>query len=174
RLIPRAMTGMWLAHLGIAVFIFGVTMVRTGEVERDVRLGIGESTEVDGMRFTFRGAREVPGPNYRAVQGQIDVLENGRPVATLRPEKRMYPATQTTLTEAAIDIGFTRDLYVSLGEPAGGGAWIVRVYVKPFIDWIWGGCLLMAIGGFVAATDRRYRSRARQTNAAVATGAAPA
>ena len=174
RQVPRAMAGMWLAHFGIAVFIFGVTMVRTGEVERDVRLGIGESTEVNGMSFTFRGAREVPGPNYRAMQGQIDVSENGRTIATLRPEKRVYPATQTTLTEAAIDVGFTRDLYVSLGEPAGGGAWIVRVYVKPFIDWIWGGCLLMAIGGFVAATDRRYRARVRQTSAASATGTAAA
>jgi len=96
-------------------------------------------------------------------------------VATLRPEKRFYPATQTTLTEAAIDPGLTRDLYVSLGEPVAGGAWIVRVYVKPFVDWIWGGCLVMALGGLLAATDRRYRVKVRQpSNDALAVGGAAA
>ena len=163
RQLPRAMVGMMLAHLGIAVFIVGVTMVKTGEVERDVKMGIGDTTEIGDLTFTFRGVREVQGPNYRAAVGQIDVSEGGRPVASLQPEKRLYTATQTTLTEAAIDTGFTRDLYVSLGEPVGGGAWIVRVYLKPFVDWIWGGCLVMALGGLLAATDRRYRSRARQT-----------
>ena len=163
RLIPRAVVGMMLAHFGIAVFIFGVTMVRTGEVERDVRMAIGDTTEINGMVFTFRGVREVAGPNYRALRGRVDVTEGGKPVTTLYPEKRIYPATQTTLTEASIEPGFTRDLYVSLGEPANSGAWIVRVYVKPFVDWIWGGCLLMALGGLVAASDRRYRVRARLT-----------
>jgi cytochrome c-type biogenesis protein CcmF len=123
------------------------------------------------MVFTFRGASDVRGPNYRAAQGQVDVTRDGKPIVTLRPEKRFYPASQTTLTEAAIDWGFTRDLYVSLGEPV-GAAWIVRVYVKPFVDWIWGGCLIMALGGLLAATDRRYRARARQPSGAVAYGAA--
>ena len=166
RQIPRSMAGMMLAHLGIAIFIFGVTMVRSGEVERDVRMNIGDSTEIDGTVFTFRGTRERPGPNYRAVQGAIDVTENGRRIVTLRPEKRFHPASGSTMTEADIDVGFTRDLYVSLGEPVDGGAWIVRIYVKPFIDWIWGGCLVMALGGLLAATDRRYRSRVRQTSVA--------
>ncbi len=174
RLIPRAMVGMMLAHLGIAVFIFGVTMVRTGEVERDVKMAIGETTEVAGFVFTFRGAREMQGPNYRSMQGRVDVSRDGVPVTSLTPEKRFYPATQTTLTEASIEPGFTRDLYVSLGEPVASGAWIVRVYVKPFVDWIWGGCLIMAIGGFVAATDRRYRVRSRQASAAITTGPATA
>ena len=170
RLIPRSIAGMMVAHLGIAVFIFGVTLVRTGEVERDVKMEIGDTTEVAGKVFTFRGVREAPGPNYRAVQGQIDVTENGKPVVTLHPEKRLYPATEATMTEAAIDAGLTRDLYVSLGEPVGRGAWIVRVYVKPFVDWIWGGCLVMALGGLLAATDRRYRTaRVRQQALAAAT-----
>jgi cytochrome c-type biogenesis protein CcmF len=167
RMIPRAMVGMMVAHLGIAVFIVGVTLVKSGEVERDVQMGVGDTTTIDGIVFTFRGASDVRGPNYRAAQAQVDVTSGGRTIATLRPEKRFYPASQSTLTEAAIDWGFTRDLYVSLGEPV-GAAWIVRVYVKPFVDWIWGGCLIMALGGLLAATDRRYRARARATSAATA------
>ena len=167
RQIPRALAGMMLAHLGIAVFIFGVTLVRTGEVERDVQMGPGDTTTIGDLVFTFRGASDVRGPNYRAAQGEVVVTRGDRLVATLRPEKRFYPASQSTLTEAAIQPGLTRDLYVSLGEPiANTPAWIVRVYVKPFVDWIWGGCLMMALGGLLAASDRRYRARQTQTRAA--------
>jgi cytochrome c-type biogenesis protein CcmF len=173
RQIPRAMVGMMIAHLGVAVFILGVTLVKTGEVERDVQMGIGDTTTIDGMVFTFRGASDVRGPNYRAAQGQVDVTQGGKTIVTLRPEKRFYPASGSTLTEAAIDWGFTRDLYVSLGEPV-GAAWIVRVYVKPFVDWIWGGCLIMALGGLLAATDRRYRARAKALSSASAYEAAAA
>jgi cytochrome c-type biogenesis protein CcmF len=172
RQIPRAMVGMMIAHIGVAIFILGVTLVKTGEIERDVQMGVGDTTTIDGMVFTFRGASDVRGPNYRAAQGQVDVTKDGKAIVTLRPEKRFYPASQSTLTEAAIDWGFTRDLYVSLGEPVAGAAWIVRVYVKPFVDWIWGGCLVMALGGLLAATDRRYRARARQQSGALAYGAA--
>ncbi len=173
RQIPRAMVGMMIAHAGVAVFILGVTLVRSGEVERDVKMDVGDTTEIGDYVFTFRGAREVSGPNYRAAQGTIDVTERGRPVATLHPEKRVYTATQATMTEAAIDPGLRRDLYVSLGEPiadAAGSAWIVRVYYKPFVDWIWGGCGVMALGGLLAATDRRYRRRVRQAKAAAGVG----
>ncbi len=173
RQIPRAMVGMLIAHVGVAIFILGVTLVRTGEVERDVQMGPGDTTTIDGLVFTFRGASDVRGPNYRAAQGQVDVTRDGKPIVTLRPEKRFYPASQTTLTEAAIDWGFTRDLYVSLGEPV-GAAWIVRVYIKPFVDWIWGGCLVMALGGLLAATDRRYRARVRAPSTAEAYGPAAA
>ncbi|HTJ06424.1 MAG TPA: heme lyase CcmF/NrfE family subunit [Caldimonas sp.] len=167
RQIPRAMAGMMLAHLGVAVFIFGVTLVRTGEVERDVQMGPGDTTTIGDLVFTFRGARDVRGPNYAAAQGEVVVTHGDRVVATLRPEKRFYPASQSTMTEAAIQPGLTRDLYVSLGEPiANSPAWIVRVYVKPFVDWIWGGCLMMALGGLLAASDRRYRARQTQTRAA--------
>jgi cytochrome c-type biogenesis protein CcmF len=165
------MVGMMIAHVGIAIFILGVTLVRTGEVEKDVQMGPGDTTTIDGIVFTFRGASDVRGPNYRAAQGEIEVSKDGRRITTLRPEKRFYQASQTTLTEAAIDVGFTRDLYVSLGEPI-GAAWIVRVYVKPFVDWIWGGCLVMALGGLLAATDRRYRARSRERAPAYVTAPA--
>ncbi len=178
RQIPRAIVGMMIAHLGVAVVILGVTLVKSGEVERDVKMNVGDTTEIGATVFTFRGVHEVPGPNYRALQGTIEVTERGSAVATLHPEKRIYTATQATMTEAAIDTGVTRDLYVSLGEPLTGngnaGAWIVRVYVKPFVDWIWGGCLIMALGGLLAATDRRYRARVRQSKAVAASDASVA
>ncbi len=157
--IPLALAGMMLAHIGVAVFCFGVTMVKTYEVERDVQMNIGDTTTVQGYTFKFLGTRELKGPNYDAIQGQIAVTYNGRNFANMHPEKRIYRIQQNPMTEAAIDVGITRDLYVSLGEPVNSGAWIVRIYVKPFIDWIWGGCLLMALGGLLAVTDRRYRRK---------------
>ena len=165
-LISRATYGMMLAHLGVAAFCFGVAMVKSHEVERDVKMDIGDSTTVRGYTFTFRGARELQGPNYVAMQGLIEVSVDGRKTNELRPEKRIYRVQQNPMTEAAIDTGFTRDLYVALGEAVDGGkAWIVRVYVKPFIDWIWGGAFMMALGGLLAATDRRYRVKKRSEQA---------
>ena len=171
-LIPRAMVGMMIAHLGIAVFILGVTLVKSGEVERDVKMDVGDTTEVLGYTFTFRGVKSLLGPNYRAAQGTVEVTRGGSAVTTLHPEKRVFPVAGATMTEAAIDTGLTRDLYVSLGEPLNGNTWIVRVYVKPFVSWIWGGCLMMAFGGFLAATDRRYRSKVKQVHGAQAKVAA--
>jgi cytochrome c-type biogenesis protein CcmF len=162
RQIPRAHAGMLLAHLGVAVFCFGVVMVKAYEIERDVRMNMGDSTTLSGYTFTLRGLRNITGPNYEAVQGLVTVTRDGRPVASMHPEKRVYRVQQNPMTEAAINMGLTRDLYVSLGEAVDGNAWIVRVYVKPFIDWIWGGCLLMALGGMLAASDRRYRTKRRQ------------
>jgi cytochrome c-type biogenesis protein CcmF len=158
---PLSWYGMTLAHLGVAVFIIGVTLVRTYETERDLRMVPGDKVAIGGYEFTFRGTRDVPGPNYSAIRGDFEVRREGaaRTERTMHPEKRLYHASGTTMTEAAIDTGLTRDLYVSLGEPVGDGAWGVRVYHKPFVDWIWGGCFLMALGGFVALSDRRYRSR---------------
>jgi len=153
--------GMTVAHLGIAVFILGVTIVKGYETERDLRMAPGQHTVIGGYDFEFKGVREVPGPNYTAIQGTFDVRHAGSPqvVRTLYPQKRMYPVSGQTMTEAAIDTGLTRDLYVSLGEPVENGAWGVRVYHKPFVDWIWGGCFVMAAGGILALCDRRYRSR---------------
>jgi len=170
RQLPRAVLGMMLAHLGVAAFAFGVSMVKTYEVERDVKMAPGDTTEIAGHLFTWRGVRELQGPNYAAAQGLVEVTRSGKPVTTLRPEKRVYRVQQNPMTEAAIDTGFTRDLYVSLGEPVDGGAWIVRVYYKPFVDWIWGGCVLMALGGLLAASDRRYRATRRATEATDASG----
>ena len=161
-LVPRTMWGMWTAHLGIAAFAFGVSMVNTYGIERDVKMEVGDTVEVAGYVFTYRGVRDLEGPNYTAAQGLVEVTRNGKPVARMLPEKRMYRVQQNPMTEAAINTGFTRDLYVSLGEPVGNNAWVVRVYFKPFVDWIWGGCLLMALGGGLAATDRRYRATSRE------------
>jgi cytochrome c-type biogenesis protein CcmF len=129
-------------------------------------MDVGDTTEVAGYVFTYRGVREIQGPNYAGAQGLIEVTRDGKAVATMRPEKRIYRVQQNPMTEAAINTGFTRDLYVSLGEPVGGNAWIVRVYFKPFVDWIWCGCLLMALGGGLAASDRRYRVASRERAAA--------
>jgi len=157
--IPRALAGMMLAHIGVAVFCFGVTMVKTYEVESDVKMAVGDSTTVRGYQFTFQGVKNVPGPNYEATRAQIVITKGGDKVTELTPEKRIYRVQQNPMTEAAIDAGLTKDLYVSLGEEVDGGAWIIRVYVKPFIDWIWGGCMLMALGGLFAVSDRRYRRK---------------
>jgi cytochrome c-type biogenesis protein CcmF len=162
RQLPRSVMGMMLAHLGIAAFAFGVSMVNTFGIERDLKMDVGDTTEVAGYVFTFRGVRDVQGPNFVAAEGLVEVTRNGRPVTNMRPEKRIYRVQQNPMTEAAIDTGFTRDLYVSLGEAVEGKAWIVRVYFKPFVDWIWGGCLLMALGGGIAASDRRYRVARRE------------
>ena len=156
--IPRALVGMMVAHLGVAAFCFGVAMVKTYEVERDVKMNVGDTTTVRGYTFVFNGIKTLQGPNYLATQGQIEVKEAGAS-RWMFPEKRSYQVQQNAMTEAAIDVGLSRDLYVSLGEQVEDGAWIVRVYVKPFIDWIWGGCLLMALGGVLAVTDRRYRRK---------------
>jgi cytochrome c-type biogenesis protein CcmF len=152
--------GMVVAHLGVAVFIFGVALVKGYEKELDLRMAPGEKVVLGGHEFTFKGTKEIPGPNYVAMQGEFDVRPVGGGTArVMRPEKRLYQASGQTMTEADIDTGLFRDLYVSLGEPVDGGAWGVRVYYKPFVDWIWGGCFLMALGGLGAISDRRYRPR---------------
>jgi cytochrome c-type biogenesis protein CcmF len=138
-----------------------------------VQMQVGDSTTVRGYTFTFKGTKELQGPNYVAVQGLMEVSHSGTKLTDLHPEKRIYRVQQNPMTEAAIDAGVTRDLYVSLGEQIESGAWIVRVYVKPFINWIWGGCMLMALGGFLAVTDRRYRLKKGESAAdtVTATGA---
>jgi len=162
---PRAYYGMLLAHLGVAVFVVGVTLVKGYESERDVRMGPGDTVELGGYVFRFDGVREVNGPNYVASRAEIHVSRDGKTVTRMYPEKRVYRVQNQTMTEAAIDPGFTGDLYVSLGDSLGPTTWVVRVQHKPFVDWIWGGCLLMALGGLLAASDRRYRiasARARE------------
>ena len=173
---PLSWYGMQLAHIGVAVFILGVALVRGYEKEQDLRMVPGQTVALGGYQFTFKGTREVAGPNYTAVQGQFDVrAEGSTSVRTLNPEKRMYHANGQTMTEADIDTGLTRDLYVSLGEPVGeSGAWGVRVYYKPFVDWIWGGAYIMALGGFVALSDRRYRLARKAAQDAPATALAGA
>ena len=168
---PRSFYGMLLAHLGIAVFVIGVTMVKGYETERDVRMDVGDTVEAGGYVFRFDGVSEQPGPNYVAAIGRVSVSKDGKPVTELQPEKRAYNASGMPMTEASIQTGLTRDLYVSLGEQIPGtNAWAVRVYIKPFVDWIWFGCLMMALGGVLAISDRRYRIHARKTMTASAAG----
>ena len=160
--VPRAYWGMVLAHCGVAVFVVGVTCVIGYELEKDLRMRVGETATVGGYAFHFDDIQDVRGPNYVAARGTFRVTKDGREVTELFPEKRRYTAQGAQMTEAAIDPGFLRDLYVSLGEPLGDGAWTVRLYYKPFVDWIWGGCVLMALGGVLAITDRRYRPGLRR------------
>jgi cytochrome c-type biogenesis protein CcmF len=163
--------GMQLAHIGVAIFIVGVTMVKGYETERDVRMEIGDTVAAGGYVFRFDGVREMEGPNYSGYQGRVTITEGEEMVTQLYPEKRTYNASGMPMTEAAIDTGFLRDLYVSLGEPIpdSNGAWAVRIYHKPFIDWIWGGCFFMILGGVFAISDKRYRIHARKQKAAIST-----
>ncbi|NEX17039.1 MAG: heme lyase NrfEFG subunit NrfE [Halochromatium sp.] len=168
----RSFYGMVVAHLGVAMFIVGVTMVSNHQIEKDLRMSPGDSHEMAGYRFEFLGAQKVNGPNYRADQGHFLVYRGERQIAELFPEKRSYLGGGMPMTEAAIDAGFFRDVYVSLGEAVGGGDWALRLYYKPYVRWIWLGAALMALGGAIAVSDRRYRTaRARSTAPAGAVGA---
>ena len=158
RLIPLGFYGMTLAHLGIAVFVIGITFTSVYSIERDVRLAPGETLDLFGYVFKFHGIKQTQGPNYRAEQGYLTVSYQGETVAELSPQKRVYNVQKMPMTEAAIDAGLFRDLFVAIGEPLGDeGAWSLRVYYKSFIRWIWMGGLFMAGGGLLAACDRRYR-----------------
>jgi cytochrome c-type biogenesis protein CcmF len=171
QLLPRGEWGMLLAHFGVGVFIFGVTMTKTWEVEQDVRMKSGDTATVGGYTFRFDSVGEYDGPNYLGLRATVQVSRDGREVAMLYPEKRLYKSQGMPMTEAAIDPGLTRDLYVSIGEAVSEDAFAVRLQVKPFIDWIWGGALLMALGGLLAATDRRYRLARKTKTAAAVIGA---
>ncbi|UCC55540.1 MAG: heme lyase CcmF/NrfE family subunit [Gammaproteobacteria bacterium] len=149
--------GMLLAHFGVAVFTIGVTFVTLYDIEKDIRMAPGEEVELAGYTFRFDGVESVPGPNYQADRGTIRVFRQDREITTLTPEKRTYLVQTKPMTEAGIDAGFTRDIYVSLGEALGGGSWSLRLYYKPFVRWIWLGGILIALGGILAAFDKRYR-----------------
>jgi cytochrome c-type biogenesis protein CcmF len=155
--IPLAFYGMLLAHIGVGVFIFGVTLVKGYQVEEDLRMDVNDVAKAGDLAFTFKGTQEIKGPNYLSTQGIISVSKNGKEIAVLKPEKRFYPVQGATMTEADIEAGVVRDKYVSLGEPLENGAWSVRIYIKPFVQWIWAGCILMALGGILALSDKRYR-----------------
>ena len=162
RQTPRAYYGMLLAHVGIAVFVIGVSLVKSYEAEKDVRMAPGDTVELGGHVFHLERVGDAKGPNYLAARATVTVTRDGRSVATLYPERRVYRVQESPMTEAAILYGIFRHLYVALSEPVGADAWIVRVHYKPFVSWIWGGCILMALGGLLAAADRRYRVGARE------------
>jgi cytochrome c-type biogenesis protein CcmF len=161
----RSFYGMHLAHAGMAVSIIGITIVTGYEDEKDLRMAAGDQARVGGYSFTLKRVKEVKGPNYIAAQADIDVSrQDGQVFRTLGPQKRLYLSSQNAMTETAIDAGVFRDLYVSLGEPLSGGAWQVRIQYKPFVDWIWFGAILMALGGALAVSDPRHaRALARRS-----------
>jgi cytochrome c-type biogenesis protein CcmF len=164
--LPRASVGMWVAHAGTAMFVFGVTMVSVYDIEKDVAMAVGDSTTVNGYTFTYQGSRPVSGPNYEAMRGHIVVTRDGEQVSEMFPEKRVYRVQRMPMTEAAIDTRWHGDLYVQLGEPLAQDKWLVRIWVKPYVTWIWFGCMFMGLGGIWAITDKRYRQRVTRASGA--------
>ncbi|MEP3348573.1 MAG: heme lyase CcmF/NrfE family subunit [Marinomonas sp.] len=165
RQLPRNYYGMLLAHLGIVVSLVGIVLVSLNSSESLLRLSPGGSANVAGYEFRFDALEQVRGPNYVADKGHFTAYKNGELVAELHPEKRLFTTRQQVMTEAALDAGFTRDLYISLGEKLDGAAWGVRIYVKSFVRWIWLGGLMMMAGGLLAALDKRYKRRVGAANA---------
>ena len=163
RLCSPSIAGMTLAHIGVGVFIIGVCFTSIYGVEQDVHARPGQRFAVAGYVFEFAGVRDHTGPNYQSKLGTLQVFKETQPIATLHPEKRVYLVDKNPMTEAAIDPGFRRDLYVALGEPLAAGGWSLRLQYKPAVRWIWLGSLLMAAGGLLAAADRRYRRPASGT-----------
>ncbi|HDR0611945.1 heme lyase CcmF/NrfE family subunit [Pasteurella multocida] len=155
--LSRSHWGMVLAHLGVAMSVWGIAFSQNYSIERDVRMNVGDSVQIADYQFTFQGITEANGPNYLGGKAQVDIRRNGRVEAILFAEKRFYTVSKMTMTEAAIDWGFTRDIYVALGENLGQDAWALRLYYKPFIRWIWFGGVFMALGGLLCMFDRRYR-----------------
>ena len=156
---PGSYYGMLLAHFGVSVFIVGVTVVSGFSSESDVRMEPGDVAQVGGYSFELKAVNPVTGPNYTALRATVAVSIDGQDLGRLEPERRLYQVSRMAMTEVAIDRGLRRDLYVALGEPVGPTAWSVRLHHKPLVNWIWGGCLLMALGGLLAVMDRRYRAR---------------
>jgi cytochrome c-type biogenesis protein CcmF len=155
--MTRAALGMAVAHFGVGLFVLGVAVVKAFNVEEDLRMMPGERVEVAGYSFELRDLRNVQGPNFRALEGEIEIRKNGEFVGELRPQKRTYLVQQNPMTEAGILASLNRDLFVALGDPLGNGAWSVRLQYKPMIRFIWLGALVMALGGLIAASDRRYQ-----------------
>ena len=155
--LSRSHWGMILAHLGVAMTVWGIAFSQNFSVERDVRMAVGDTVQIADYDFKFTGVSDANGPNYMGGKAQIDISKNGKPEATLFAEKRFYTVSKMPMTEAAINWGFTRDLYVALGEKIDDNSWALRLYYKPFIRWIWIGGLFMALGGLLCMFDRRYR-----------------
>ena len=172
--VPRSFYGMISAHIGVAAFIVGISLTTQYSVEKDVRLVPGDSYSVAGYKFTMKNIKPVQGPNYRAEEATFIVTRKGKVVAEMKPQKRDY-GDGNPMTKAAIVGGVTSDLFVALGDKLDNqGAWSVRLYHKPFLRWIWGGGVLMALGGLIAITDRRYRTAKAAVRDNVASNGAPA
>jgi cytochrome c-type biogenesis protein CcmF len=160
--LPRGYWGMQVAHFGTAVLIVGIAVVTGYEMERDLQMDTGQLARVGAYDFRFVGVAPVTGPNYEAIRAELEVFRKGRLILRMYPEKRIYNSSGDVLTSAAIDTGIFRDLYVALGEPNKTSAWSIRIQYKPFVDWIWAGAILIALGGVLAFTDRRYITASKQ------------
>jgi cytochrome c-type biogenesis protein CcmF len=157
--VPRHVLGMSMAHFGAGLLVLGVTVSSTMSIAKNVSVTPGQVVRAGSYAFTFHGVHDVKGPNYSAKQALVTASKNGEPAAVLRPEKRIFSHDGTTTTEAAVDAGVFRDLYVAIGKPLGGNAWSLRVQYKPMVHFIWFGGVVMALGGLLALSDRRYRVR---------------
>ena len=165
--LPRSYWGMTLAHIGMAVCAVGVVGASLFDSQRDLRMAPGDQVELGGYRFVFEGTQHYSGSNWEADRATVVVFRDDRQITVLRPDKRLYTVQNQIMTEAAIHAGFTRDLFVAMGEPLEGDAWAMRVHIKPFVRWIWMGGLFMTFGGLMAASDKRYRLRGRERKAAL-------
>ena len=160
--LSRSHWGMVFAHLGVAMTVFGIAMSHNFSIEKDVRMREGDSVQILDYNFTFKGLKITDGANYQGGTAEIEITRNGKQEAILHAEKRFYNVSKMGMTEAAIDWGFSRDLYAALGEQLDDGSWGLRLYYKPFIRWIWLGGLFMALGGLLCMLDKRYRIRVRE------------
>ncbi len=156
---PRSMLGMNLAHFGVGMFVLGVAVVSGFSIEKDISMKPGESVEMQGYTFSLESFTDVEGPNYTAKEATIVVTRDGELVTTMHPQKRVYRVQQNPMTEADLHPRLSRDLFVAMGEPLGDDAWSMRIQYKPLIRLIWLGCIVMALGGAIAATDQRYRAK---------------
>jgi cytochrome c-type biogenesis protein CcmF len=173
--LSAGVVGMTVAHIGVGVFAIGVTVTQTYRIEKDIALMPGQAVEMQGYQFAFVGTRPVAGLNYDAIEAEIKVTRDGREVTTLHPQKRTYRVQTMPMTESGIHVNWHRDLFVAMGDDLGAGAWSMRVQYKPMVRYIWLGALIMALGGIIAITDRRYRRRKSTADATVgATGTAAA
>jgi len=172
--LSRGVVGMTVAHIGVGLFAIGVGVTQSYKIEKDIALAPGQTVALHGYDFTYKSSREVPGPNYQAIESEIVISRNGKEVATLHPQKRTYLVQRSPMTEAGIEVDWNRDLFVAMGEDLGNGTWSMRLQYKPMVRFIWLGALVMAIGGFIAITDRRYRARREAASERVAAGVAPA
>jgi cytochrome c-type biogenesis protein CcmF len=157
--LTRAHWGMTIAHLGVGIFILGATVTSSFDIELDTAVAPGDRWTAGDYEFVFRGTRDVTGPNYDAIEGEFELWRDGKLVNMLRPQQRVYRVQQSPMTEAAIDVALHRDVFIALGQALGNGAWSVRVRVKPLISFLWLGAIVMAFGGVLGATDRRYRAQ---------------
>jgi len=170
--VERGTIGMWIAHFGVALAIFGVAVLENHTEHRDLRMGVGDTQILGPYDVRLVSLDVVDGPNFVADRATFEIYQGDKLYKRVQPEKRRYNASGMVMTEASIDSGFTRDVYIAMGEPLGGGDWAVRLSIKPFVNWIWGGAFLMGLGGFIAITDKRYRRRVTDKKpASVAVGA---